>query len=259
MATTPGIPISFIVPALNEQAVLESFIEQVLHVLHDRFRDYEVLLINDGSTDSTGAIMERLAEKHERVRVLHNERNIGWGASYQRGLREAQYDYVMLLCGDGGLPAHSLPSILDQIGKADIVIPYMTNLRKLKSTTRFIMSRGYTTLLNLLFGLHLRYYNGLPVHRRDLLQSITITSGGFGFQAEILIKLIKSGCTYVEVGVDGAEETNRSSAMRLKNWLSVGRTILHLVKDVASFSPISADIIARRHNSTTKKGNTVRQ
>jgi len=239
--------VSFVVPALNEEGVVGAVIERVMgKIVEVNFADYEVLLINDGSTDRTGDIMEQAAARYRNVRVLHNGKNLRFGNSYKRGVREARFDYVVLLCGDGGLPAASLPAIFDCIGKADIVVPWMTNLREIKSPIRYFLSRSYTILLNLLFGYRLHYYNGLPVHRRDLLERIDITSGGFGFQAEILIKLLKSGCSYVEVGVEGAEEKKTSVAMRPRNWISVGRTIFHLLIELLRFKPVPPEVIAQR-------------
>lgn len=239
--------ISFIIPALNEEGVVETVIEQVMEkITAAQFLDYEVILINDGSTDRTGEVMELVAARHENVKVLHNAKNLRFGNSYKRGLSEARHDYVMLLCGDGGLPAASLPAIFECIGNADIVIPWMTNLREIKSLARYVLSRAYTILFNLMFGFRLHYYNGLPVHRRDLLQRIDITSGGFGFQAEILVKLLTSGCSYIEVGVQGAEEKKRSVAMRPRNWLSVSGTIVHLLLELVRFRRIPPEIIARR-------------
>src|SRR4051812_46432882 len=104
-----GKTISLIVPALNEEGVVGKVVESILKQTSEHFSDYEVILVDDGSTDRTGSIMDRFAERNPRVRVLHNERNIGLGASFRRGLRSARLQYVMLLCGDGGLPAHSLP------------------------------------------------------------------------------------------------------------------------------------------------------
>jgi len=239
--------ISFIIPALNEERVVGTVIEQVMEKVRSaRFGDYEVILVNDGSTDRTGAIMDDAARRHPKVRVLHNERNLRFGNSYKRGLKEARFDYVMLLCGDGGLPASSLPPIFDCIGQADIVVPWMKNLKLIKSPWRYFLSRAYTTMLNITFGMRLHYYNGLPVHRRDLLQSIDITSGGFGFQSEILIKLIKSGCSFVQVGVHGAEEKGRSVALKPRNWVSVARTFAHLIIELVTFKHVSADVIAHR-------------
>ena len=124
--------ITLIVPALNEEALIVETVEQILHVVENRFGDYEVLLINDGSTDATGRLMDELAARHARVRALHNPANIGLGASYHLGVAHARHQYVMLLCGDGGMPASSLPAIFDRIGAADIVVPYCENLREIK-------------------------------------------------------------------------------------------------------------------------------
>lgn len=244
--------ISFVVPAFNEERVLATVIEEIMaEVARAGFADYEVILVNDGSTDRTGEIMDRAAQQYPKLRVLHNAKNLRFGNSYKRGVGEARFQYVMLLCGDGGLPATSLPAIFERIGTADIVVPWMTNLRQIKTLPRYLLSRAYTTLLNVLFGVRLRYYNGLPVHRRDLLQRIAITSGGFGFQAEILVKLIRSGCRYVEVGVKGAEVKQHSVAMRPRNWLSVTATIARLLVELMRFRPVPPEVIARRPTDAT--------
>ena len=235
--------LTLIIPALNEQDVVRSVVEQILREVEGKVREYEVILVNDGSTDMTGEVMERLARERKNVRVLHNPGNIGLGASYRRGVKEARCQYVMLLCGDGGFPASSLPAVFERIGQADIVVPYMSNLRQLKTPTRYFLSKAYSWLLNLLFGFNLKYYNGLPVHRADLLRRIRITSNGFGFQGEVLVKLLKSGCSHVQVGVLGAEHTRRSAALRFSNLVSVARTLAHLLKEIIRFKPIPREHI----------------
>jgi dolichol-phosphate mannosyltransferase len=228
--------VSFIVPALNEEKVVEQVICEIFSNVNRLIQTYEIILVDDGSTDHTGQIMDALASELAHVRVLHNRPNIGLGASYQRGFREAKYDYVMMLCGDGGLPASSLPPIIEKIGTADIVIPYMTNLKSIKTPLRYFISRAYTQLLNHLSGYTLNYYNGLPVHRRRLLDSTVMTSSGFGFQGEILVKLLKSGHSFVQVGVLGGETTNKSSVFRPRNLASVTKTVLKLIRLVIVLS-----------------------
>ena len=221
--------ITLIVPALNEERLITETVQQIVDVVETRFANYEILLIDDGSTDATGDCMEQLAAGNPRIRVFHNNGNLGLGWSYRFGLSEARHAYVMLLCGDGGMPASSLPAIFEKIGSADIVVPYCKNLKRIKTPTRYLLSRTYTFILNACFGLRLRYYNGLAVHRVELVRGVTTKSDGFGYQGEILVKLIKAGKSYVEVGVDGAEKTNRSSALRIKNVVSVGRTLTGLM------------------------------
>lgn len=245
--------VSFIVPALNEENVIEATVRDIWTTADAMIADYEIILIDDGSSDQTGVIMDRLVQQLPRVRVLHHASNVGLGASYQSGLAQAQRSYVMMLCGDGGLPASSLPPIIAKIGTADIVVPYMLNLRRIKTPLRYAVSQTYTWLLNLLFGFRLRYYNGLPVHRRMLLERIMITSSGFGFQAEILIKLLKSGCSFVEVGVLGAEATHKSSMFRFRNIVSVAFTLLKLLRELAGFESTKRDVYLRDANDPAGK------
>ena len=221
--------LSIIVLALNEGEAIEGVVRDILFHTEGRFDDFEVILVDDGSTDCTGALMDGLASQHPKIRALHNPTNLGIGAAYRVGLAEARFAYVLQLCGDGGLPAESLPAIYEKVGDADIVAPYMTNLREIKSPARYLLSRVYTGLLNLLFGLDLRYYNGLPVHRREHVRSLDLHSTGFTFQGEILVKLIKRGASYVQVGVQGSVGKGSSSAVRPGSLLNVGAALVVLV------------------------------
>jgi dolichol-phosphate mannosyltransferase len=227
--------ISIVIPALNEESVVETVVRDIEKQVMTFFRDYEIILIDDGSTDRTGEIMDSLAQELPRTRAIHNRPNLGLGASYQRGVAEARCAYLMMLCGDGGMPAASLPPIFAAVGSADIVAPYVTNLKQIKSRVRYFTSRTYTNLLNLLFGQKIKYYNGLPVHRVDLLRQLRINSTGFAFQGEILTKLLRSGCSMTEVGVAGAEMTKNSTAVRLKSLINIAKVLALLVWEVRRF------------------------
>lgn len=227
--------ISIVIPALNEEAVVEGVVRDISKQVAASFTDYEIILIDDGSTDKTGDIMDRLATELPNVRTIRNPCNIGLGSSYQRGLAEARCEYLMMLCGDGGMPATSLPPIFAAVGSADIVVPFVTNLKQIKSPVRYFTSRTYTNLLNILFGQKIKYYNGLPVHRVDLLRQLRINSSGFGFQGEILTKLLRSGCSMTEVGVPGAEMTKNSNAVSLKGLMNIAKVLTLLVWEVRRF------------------------
>jgi dolichol-phosphate mannosyltransferase len=216
---------SFVVPALNEEANIELAVQEILLAVKGWFSDYEILLINDGSTDATGSIMEKLASQNDKIHVIHNEKNFGLGNAYKRGIAAAQLEYVMMIPGDNAHPATGLYPIFEGIGKADIVIPYVVN-PQVRSWFRRVGSRGFVTLLNLLSGLRIRYYNGLVIHRTKLLQQISINTDGFAYQAEALIKLIKQGHSYIEVPTTIDErKTGGSKALRLKNLISVVKVI----------------------------------
>jgi len=221
--------VSFVVPALNEEANIEAATNAILGAVDERVDDYEIILINDGSTDKTGALMEELARRHDKVVMMHNPRNLGYGGTFKRGAAAAQMEYVVRICGDHSADATAIGEILDRLGRADLVIPYIAN-PELRTWGRRTASRGFTIIINTLFGQRVRYYNHAVVFPNDYLRAIRITTDGFAYQAEALVKLLKAGGTYVEVGVlDQPRAFGKSTALRPKNLLNVLKAIIRLV------------------------------
>lgn len=223
-----GSGVTFIVTALNEEVYIEATLQEIYQGVSGLFTEFEIICVNDGSTDKTGAIMDDMAAKDSRVQVIHNPTNLNLGGAFKRGLREARLEYVMWLPGDNAAPAATIRTILEKVGKAEIVIPYLLDVAN-RSFVRKVISRSYTMLLNFLFGLNLRYYNGIVVHRRDLIQNVEITTTSFACFAEALIKLLRNGATFEEVGFYSTQRhVARTSAFRFKNVVNVIKTILRL-------------------------------
>ena len=232
MAVSPARTLSVIIPALNEEANLAGAVTTVLDAIGDRFTDYELLIFNDGSTDRTGRIADELAAHNPRIRVVHNHRNLGLGCNYTKGVELARMEYVAWFPGDNEVPDQAVRAILDAVGSAEIVVPYISNPH-VRTWTRRLISASFVRLLNLLFGLRLRYFNGPSAHRRTLLLSVPIRSSGFACFAAILIRLILSGHSYVEIPIPtGTRQHGRTKAFRLKNLVSIFSTIARLFWDV---------------------------
>ncbi len=232
-STTTNKPsVSFVVLALNEEANIEGAVQVILEaVAASHLPDHQIILVNDGSTDKTGEIMDRLARDHGRITVIHNERNLGLGGAYKRGLARADRDYVMIVAGDNVMPAGDMSLVLNRLGEADIILPYQTN-RKLRPLGRRIASRGYTMLINTLFGLHISYYQGM-IPRRALLNKITISTDSYAFPTEVVVKLAKAGCSYVQVPIANTPTSAaRSAALQPKRLLGVFRAIVGLVREI---------------------------
>ena len=224
--------ISVIVPAYNEAGNLEGAVASIKAAAEEFFSDYEILVIDDHSSDGTGALADRLAAENPRVKVTHNEVNKGFGYNYRLGARLAKMDYVGLIPGDNEIVEESVRDIFSKVGEADMVLPYHTNSEE-RSWLRRGLSGGFTTIMNLLFWRSLRYYNGPVVHRRDLLQRVKMTTDGFAYQAEILVRLLKEGRTYLETGMRiRSRQHGHSSALRPKNVWSVFSTVAALFLDV---------------------------
>ncbi|MEE9558129.1 MAG: glycosyltransferase family 2 protein, partial [Candidatus Brocadiales bacterium] len=100
--------ISIIIPALNEEDNIEPAVNKVISALDGRFSDYELLVFDDGSTDNTGAIIDRLAGNDKNVRAIHNENNMGLGYSYKKGVQLAKNDYIVMFPGDNQILKDSM-------------------------------------------------------------------------------------------------------------------------------------------------------
>lgn len=226
--------ISFVIPALNEEANIADAVREAVASMRERFRDYELLLFDDGSTDRTGAIMDQLAAADPaHVRVTHNPTPRNLGGVYKQGIALARMDYILMVPGDNENPGHALQAPFDAIGQADIVLPYPVN-SAVRGAARHLISRVYVGLLNTLFGLRVRYYNGTVIHRTANLKGLSIKTSSFAYQAEILIRLLCAGKSFVEVPIriEPPKEGRRSRAFRWKNMMQVGRTLYLLFVDI---------------------------
>lgn len=226
------LDLTVVIPCLNEEKDILGTLETVTAALLDLPHSYEILVIDDGSTDDTAAVVEAYRDAHPElpVRLHKNPRNRGLARSYMDGAFLARGKYYKQVCGDNVEPKETLVAILSQLGKADIIIPYHQNRLPGKSAFRLWLSGSYTRLVNLITGHHIRYYNGLAVHLRYHVMRWGPYSFGFGFQAELITRLLDEGAGYLEVPVYGTHrnKTAKNSALNLKNFLSVTHTLLEM-------------------------------
>ena len=213
--------ISIIIPAFNEEKYLEDTAAVVLDAVKTNFSEYEIIIFNDGSTDKTGDIAERMALKNRKIKVIHHKRSKCLGGVYKEGVKIAKMNYLILVNGKNDTSAESLDAIFALRGKADIIIPYAVNSEE-RPVIRKIISKSFVALLNLIFRLNLHYYNHYVLHKKALINAVNLHTDSYAFEAEALIKLIKSGHSYIEIGViDNFENDVKTKAFRLKNMAGV--------------------------------------
>ncbi len=221
--------VSIIIAAYNEEKNLGNAITTIDDTVKRAVTDYELIVIDDGSRDGTGAIAEEFAKKIPKIKVVHFKKNTGYGAVYKEGIRLATKEYVMQLPGDNGVHRDSIAQILGKMGDADVVMSYVIN-QKDRPLIRRVVSALFTTVLNILFGLNLKYYNGTVLYKLDLVRQTQMTTSSFAFQAEILVQLLKKGHTYVEVPMRTVQENEgaTTNVFRLKNVAGVCAAIAKL-------------------------------
>jgi len=219
--------ITIIVPALNEEGNISGTLEEILPTLEKKFKDYEILIFNDGSTDRTGSISEEWSKKNSKIKVISHPKPMGLGHSYKKGVKMSVMDYVIMIPGDNDILGETYDQIFSLCGQKDIVIAYTGN-PEIRNWGRRKLSLAFTGLMNFLFGMNLKYFNGIVIHKRDLIQATKIETDGFAYQAEALIKLIKSGKTYMEVPMYIRDRKyGKSKALNFRN---IYRVLLAIAK-----------------------------
>jgi glycosyltransferase involved in cell wall biosynthesis len=215
------------VTAMNEEGNLEPTIESVVGAVGPRFNNYEIIIVDDGSQDRTFAIAERLAARNPRIRLQRNPRNMGLSYSYRKGIALATNEYTSWVAGNNIVPRDGLERIYDRIGERDMVISYV--IRDVRGVMRRLVSRSFTVGMNLLFGLQLRYYTGPNVYRTAVAKQLKYTTRGSMFVPELLIRLLRSGQSYVEVGLQPLPRSSGATkTFRIRNVVDVTRSALGL-------------------------------
>lgn len=227
--------LSVVIPAYNEAGNLEPTLSGALEILEnlkEQLSAYEIIVVNDKSTDATPQIAESFARCHSTVRVLHHTVNKGFGGAYQTGLKAACHDYFAMIPGDNEIQHESVRHLFEQTGRADVILSYGIS-PEVRPWIRRMLSPLWTKILNTLFGLHIRYYNGPCVYRTDILRQLNTNANSFGFMAENLIKSLKRGYSFMEVGFKlQPRRFGKVQAFRLKNVLGTLRTIAQVFWDV---------------------------
>jgi glycosyltransferase involved in cell wall biosynthesis len=194
--------ISVIIPAYNEEQNIRRTIDRSLKALHQLFNEFEVLIVNDASRDATGAMADELAAQHPEIRVIHNEHNLGSGASLVKALEHARGDLVTHDAMDYCFDLRDLGRMLPLLDQADIVVA--TRISRAGYTLyRKLMSVVNVSLLNLLFGLNLRDYTFVQLYKRSVLDAVKIESRGASFVTpELMIRAHDLGFRLQEIPIE---------------------------------------------------------
>ncbi len=195
--------LSFFFPAHNEEANIEALVAEALEVLPSFADEFEIIAVDDGSRDATLQIANRLAASDARVRVVHHETNMGYGAAVRSGLKAARYELVAFTDGDRQFKVADLGRLLERMArsdKTDVVAGY--RLKRADPFIRTAYARAYRLALNIFYRLGVRDVDcAFKLFKRSALEGIRLESGGAFMSAELLIKLKQRGRHIAEVGV----------------------------------------------------------
>jgi putative flippase GtrA len=192
--------LSIILPAYNEEQIIAATVQQVRSALPTWTDDFEIIVVNDGSTDQTGAIVDQLAEADAHVRVVTHQRNQGYGATLADGFAAARKELTFFMDSDGQFDIQNLGELLRFIESYDAVIGYRRDRQD--TWMRKLNAWGWKTIVRLILGVHVRDIDcAFKVLRTDFLHQYPLETRGALINAELLFKLKSAGYTWKEVGV----------------------------------------------------------
>ena len=196
--------LSYFFPAHNEEGNVEALVQDALAALPALAERFEIIVVNDGSSDRTGALADALAAANpESVRVVHHPTNRGYGAALRSGFRVAQFEWVGFTDGDRQFEVSDLGRLTARIAQPDqpdVVVGF--RIRRADPLIRSLYARSYRLANRIFFGLRTTDVDcACKLFRRASLRGLRVESGGAFFSAELLIKLRAAGRTVVEVGV----------------------------------------------------------
>lgn len=192
--------LTLILPAFNEAAGIAEVIAEADDALAQFARDYEILVVDDGSTDGTAGVVRIVAESRQRVKLLSHVGNRGYGAALRTGFEAARGDLVAFTDADGQFNPADLERLISLTGPAPIVVGFRE--QRQDPWRRRFFSWGYNQLARRLLGTRVRDCDcALKVFRRDALRKLLPESKHFFVNTEMLTRARQLGMPITEIGV----------------------------------------------------------
>jgi len=238
-----AVGLTVFVPCYNEEKLIALTLDHIQEAFEGFQFSYEVLIYDDASTDRSAEAIQAYVRSHhleQRITLATNAENRGIGVNYFRAAERGRGEYFIVVAGDDGEPVETLRRVVSLMGKADVIIPYFdTRLFNLRLNgdnrvfSRRLISICFASLVRLLSGIHLHYFNGCILHRRENVLKYRVQTYGLGYQAEMLCKILSNPeVRFLEVKVYNQDRmSGKTTAFKPKNVVSV----------IASFGRILAN------------------
>lgn len=224
--------ISFIVPAFNEVDNIGPTIDSIREVAVSSDVDgYEIIVIDDGSTDGTGERIAELQRKFDVVSAISHRTNLGLGSAIRTGLAAAKHAQFMVVPGDNDIQRDLLKFMLTFRRRADLVLIVPLN-KEIRPLGRNVISTFYQLIYMISFRVYVNYLNGPGIWPTAHARSISLRANRFSIISELTVKLLRSGCSYVEIPgyLQAIPKSGRTVTMR--NLLAVIRSFVALLYEI---------------------------
>ncbi len=226
------IKLSVIFPAYNEEQNIGRAVDSALQVLEKIADNYEVVVVNDGSKDSTEKIVQQIYGHNGFVRLISHSRNIGYGGSLRSGLEAASYDLIFFTDADLQFDLKEILNLLRWIQEYDLVIGY--RLKRSDAFMRRFYAWGWGLFIRLLFDLKVKDIDcAFKLFRKEVFDKISVSSLGAFINSEILIRAKRCGFSFKEVPVSHYPRlAGKGSGARLKTIYKAFHELFKLYREL---------------------------
>lgn len=194
------LSLSVFFPAHNEVDNIGPLVEKTVSVLEPIVADYEVIIVDDGSTDGTRELADRLAERFPEVRAIHHEKNCGYGGAVKTGIRSSTKEWIFFTDGDGQFDIGEIEQFLPYAGDFDAVVGYRLDRRD--SVHRKLFAFCWGQLIRFLFGFRVRDLDcAFKLFRRRFFDGVRLGAEGAVITVELFAIMREKGAAIKEIGV----------------------------------------------------------
>jgi len=231
-----GVSISLILPAWNESEGIVRAISEADSALRTVAESFEIIVVDDGSTDDTARIVERVAQTNRSIRLVRHPQNKGYGAALRTGFASAQKDLVVFTDADCQFDLTELDRFVLLGNCYDIVCGYRIDRKD--SFLRCLYSRIYNQLVRILLRTEVRDVDcALKLFHREQVQKLAIGGHGFLVNSEILTQAKQQGLSIVEVGVTHRPRVEGQSTVSISHIPKVLRSLSRYWWNSVQFPP----------------------
>ena len=200
--------LSVFFPCFNEEGSVTGTVNKAITVLERLGINYEITIVNDGSTDKTAEVADSLSNSNPKIKVIHHPKNLGYGEALKSGFYNAKYDVICYTDGDGQFNFEEVTKFIYKLETADLIIGY--RIKRADPFYRILFAKGWTLSLLMLFGMKLKDVDcGFKMVKREVLEKIPKfeSKRGAMINAELVIKAKKFGFRVSQVGVNHFSRT----------------------------------------------------
>lgn len=211
--------ISFFCPAYYDGENISHVVRKASEVFSELCEDYEIVVINDGSPDNTGAVLERLALVYDKLRVISHPRNLGYAAALKAGFKNAiKFDFILFTDGDNQYDVGYFRDMVCHMEDYDAIITYRTENGN--SFARRLISWVFNRTLNVMFGEPFRdLSSAFRLAKKSAIQSIEFRSQSIFLPVELMLKLQKKKFKIKEIPIRTKKRCHgRSSSLLPRNF-----------------------------------------